>query len=249
MLTSQQDTRNPVGFCSVLTVTFLAQVTEDLKRKRQSAGYHRQGRTVRGQKFRGILDYSDHECWSSGSWEKGIKPNSSITPLDFRRTGLFRDQEIIMERRRVQNWLIFIISSSQAQEWLILAKVAGGLHGWKATCAELKCKKEAYKNFKSSNRRTRDTLWACDNGVRKAKEHLDFNLGRNMRGKKKGFQTHKGQGGFLRRKTYFMNVIVTFKEFSSLTDEKRAAHVYLNIRRTLTPCPITFLRTNWWSTG
>jgi len=55
---------------------------------------------------------------------------------------------------------------------------------------KLRHKKEAYKSWNQGLgtwEEYGDIVWVCSDGVRKAKDHLELNLARDMKGSKKAF--------------------------------------------------------------
>lgn len=166
-------------------------MTEVPKRKRQSAGpyIYKQRKIVESVQFRGNLSYGDHEQWSSVSWEKGTKPNSSITALDLRRTKTVQGSAWknltgdCPGEKKGPGELVDFSGLPSPKTWMVHTSVHKIKQRWQETCkkllTELKYKKEAYKQDPDGSRRNRDPAWACSNGFRIASTYLDFCLGKD----------------------------------------------------------------------
>ncbi|CAM5167297.1 unnamed protein product [Natator depressus] len=161
-------------------------------------------------KVDGNLGGSDHEMVEFRILTQGRKESSRIRTLDFRKADFDSLRELLgkipwennMRGKGVQeSWLYFKESLLRLQGQTIPMCRKKSKYGRRPAwlnseiLADLKYKKEAYKKWKTGQM-TRDgyinIARVCRNEIRKAKSHLELQLGRDVKSNKKGFFRYVG---------------------------------------------------------
>ncbi|CAM4502766.1 unnamed protein product [Lepidochelys kempii] len=161
-------------------------------------------------KVDGNLGGSDHELVEFRILTQGRKVSSRIRTLDFRKADFDSLRERMaripwgtnLKGKGVQeSWLYFKESLLRLQGQTIPMSRKNSKYGRRPAwlngeiLADLKHKKEAYKKWKvghMTREEYKNIARACRNDIRRAKSHLELQLARDVKSKKKGFFRYVG---------------------------------------------------------